>query len=263
MSLEADLYQLLSTDASIQTALNGVNNIYPGAIPKGRPDSPAIVIQVTGGQRFKASDGTNLLTMKQVQFDSYAVRYTDCLAVSEAIRLLVQDLSGSLATTNINGVIIEKDLDMEREPGDSGYVFRRLLEFHFWYTDGVGSVPFVASAPPVVGANAGYLENVPVSTTLPADGQALIFNAADGKWEPGSAGASASAPTHHNLVGLIDGNNKNFVLSPSFTRTVFMNFRSGMLLKNPDDYTRSGDNITFVIAPSAGPPSDNLDAYSF
>src|ERR1041384_3501016 len=137
--LETDIYALLSTDASIQAVLNAANNIYSGFIPKGFPVSPSIVLQVTHTERLKASDGTNALKMKRLQVDSRHVKAGEARQISDAIVALLEDFSGNLISTNVQGVIPGKDMDMGLEPSDSGSVFRRLTDFDIWHTEGGGT----------------------------------------------------------------------------------------------------------------------------
>jgi hypothetical protein len=135
MSLESDLYNLLSTDASISAVLNARPFVYSGAIPKGQPDSGAIVINVTRTDRLTGSDGPNRFTVKEARFDSYHTLYTQSVAMSNAVLALMLGLTGPLATTVISGVIPTRDLDFGREGGQNGYVFRRLLALEVQHTD--------------------------------------------------------------------------------------------------------------------------------
>lgn len=134
--LEIDLYTLLSTDASIAAATSTGRSpgVWLGAIPKGQPDSDAIVVQ-THVDRIKTASGTLALLSAKVQVDVYHPKYSACKKLANAVIALLQDLSGALTTTNVQGVIPDKDLDMNFEPGDSGYVFRRMLEFQFIFTN--------------------------------------------------------------------------------------------------------------------------------
>jgi hypothetical protein len=135
MAIETDLYSLLSTNADVLSALGGNNCVWLGAIPKGQPDSPAIVLQTILTDNYYGADGVNTLMMKRVQVDSYATRYTDAITVSKVVRDLLKNLTGPLSSTNIQAAFLRRDMDMPEEPGSSGYVFRRLLEIEFWHTE--------------------------------------------------------------------------------------------------------------------------------
>lgn len=137
--LETDLYQLISQDPGVLAAADNANSTYLGAIPKGQPDSPAVVIQVTHTDRVTGAEGPNALLMKRVQFDSYDASYPDCVALSNAVLAAVIKLRGvALASTQIQGTIPQRDMDMGQEPSDvstTGYTFRRLIEVDFFHTE--------------------------------------------------------------------------------------------------------------------------------
>src|SRR5690349_9225659 len=131
MALEDDLYTLLSTDASIAVAMMLPQpNVWRGAIPPGQPDSPALVFQtMPGGEYLAGAEGINALQMKRIQFDSYHVQANMALAISNAVLDLIKNMRQvSLANTQIQGVLINSDIDMPQEPGAGGYVQRRKLE---------------------------------------------------------------------------------------------------------------------------------------
>lgn len=134
MSLEIDLYSFLSRDSDL-LSLTGGNCIWLGAIPKGQPDSQAIVLQTVITDNIYGADGVNTLMMKRVQIDSYAARYSDAVATSNTIRDLLKNISGVLGKVNIQAALLRKDMDMPEEPGSTGYVFRRLLQIDFWHTE--------------------------------------------------------------------------------------------------------------------------------
>src|SRR6185437_13480374 len=96
------------------------------------------------------------------------------------------------------------------EAGDGGVVFRRMCDCDIFFTDLLGQTgtPFVPVAAPAPGSNAQYLEGIPIATGTPSDGQALIYNAAAGKWELGTPGGA----TIRSFTGAIDGVNTIFTL---------------------------------------------------
>jgi hypothetical protein len=255
MSLEDDLYTLLSIDASIAASMGvPLPNVYRDAIPKGMPDSPALVYQtMPGGEYLAGADGINALQMKRIQFDSYHVLPNIALRISNAVRDLIKNMRQvSLANTQIQGVLINKDHGMPQEPGDNGYVQRRLLEADFWHTDGAGSVPFSPIQAPVAGSNAAYLEGFPVATTPPTDGQGLVYDASIGKWKPGavSGGGAANFAEGEVPAGTINGTTGSDG-NPAFT-LVHAPLGTPILLKNGQGmtrgtaYTLSGSTITYL-----------------
>ena len=185
MSIEVDLYSLLSTNANVLSALGGNNYIWLGAIPKGQPDTPALVLQTVLTDNYYGADGVNTLMTKRVQFDSYAARYSDAVTISNTVRDLLKNITGSLGNTNIQAALLRRDMDMPEEPGNTGYVFRRLIEIEFWHTELTSPGPISPTLPaPPTGANAAFIQGVPVSTTAPTDGQSLVYVAAHADWEP-------------------------------------------------------------------------------
>jgi hypothetical protein len=135
MSLETDLYSLLSKDPTILSVLNGNDYVWLGAIPKGQPDSPAIVVQTVLTTRYYGADGVNTLMLKRVQFDSYASRYSDAVTISKTVRDLLKNFTGLLPTTTVQGALVGNEMDLPEEPGDTGNVFRRVLQVDFWHTE--------------------------------------------------------------------------------------------------------------------------------
>ncbi len=263
MPLETDLYTLLSTDASIAAAMGlplAAPNVWRGAIPPGSPDSPALVIQMIYSNYLTAAESVNALQMKRMQFDSYHAQYDSALTISNAVRDLIKNMRiVSLANTEVQGTIINKDMDLPEEPGSNGNVFRRLLEIDFWHTDGAGSVPFSPTNPPVAGSNAAFIEGVPVAATRPTDGQILVYSAAQGNYVP----ATPSTSGGRVLTLTATGDPHIFTLSGAPGATTFV-FRNGQYLKAPGDYSISGLNLTFVVAPVlSGPTPDTLDVITF
>lgn len=253
--LETDLYNLLSTDASIAGATGTPASIYLGAIPKGQPDSNAVVIQVTNTLRDKGYDVTSQLVNKRVQFDSYHVKYPLALQLSNAVLNLIKDMSGNLATVNVQGVIPDKDIDLGEEPGDTGYVFRRMLDFEILHSDltGQGGTPFVPIAAPVAGANAAYLEGIPIAAGTPTNGQTLVYSAADQRWELGTVqggGSSANFADDETPAGAINGTTGNdgnavFTWAHSPVSGSLLFTKNGQVMIAGVAYTLAGNVATF------------------
>jgi hypothetical protein len=136
--IETDLYQLLSENQTVLDALGDRNNVFLGMIPKDQPDTPAIVVRTPGASYLKSTpDGTLNMVGKKVQIDSYHAQYTKSITISNVVRDLLKDFIGPLSTTTVRSVVITQDMDMPYEQGPGGYVFRRMLEFHVWYVDGL------------------------------------------------------------------------------------------------------------------------------
>jgi hypothetical protein len=186
-SLEQDLYSFLSQNADVLSALGGKNTLWKSMIPKGKEtELPAVVMQTVYTDNPYTADGALNARKKRIQFDSYASDdATTAASVSDTIKNLLQNLTGSLGNTVVQASFVTTEMDMPDEPGAGGYVFRRLLRIDFMYYDLASPQPVSPTLPaPPTGANAGYIEGVPVSPTAPADGQALVYDAASGEWKP-------------------------------------------------------------------------------
>src|SRR5206468_8976918 len=113
------------------------NRIFRSLMPK-ETDLPAVVFYVAATTSVYSMQGASGLRAKRVAFDSYARKYSDAVAVSDAIRGLLQSFKGSLPDgTLVNGCIVQNDMDFPYEAGTSGYVHRRLLEVEIWHNDSV------------------------------------------------------------------------------------------------------------------------------
>src|SRR6185437_4303674 len=136
-SLEQDLYSFLSQNADVLTALGGRNTVWKSMIPKGKETQlPAIVMQTVYTDNPYTADGALNARKKRIQFDSYASDdATTAAAVSDTIKNLLQNLTGSLGNTFIQASFITAEMDMPDEPGAGGYVFRRLIRVDFLYYD--------------------------------------------------------------------------------------------------------------------------------
>lgn len=266
MSLEVDLYTLLSTDASMLAAMNARPNVWLGMIPKGEDDNLAVVIQTVIGQYETAEESINAWTKKRMQFDSYGEKYSETLFLSNTVRDLLKNLKGSLANTNVQGTIVMTDRDMPYEAGESGYVFRRLLEIDFVHTDGSGSIPYTPANPPAGGSNAAFLQNLPISQTVPTNGQALLYSSANNDWEPGTPGSGPGLnfADEETPSGTIDGVNGTFTLlhTPNPAASALL-VKNVSVLTQGIAYTISGNTITYLSGyiPQPASGSDPADTH--
>jgi hypothetical protein len=136
--LENDITKLLLTDSGVQAAMSNASNVYMGAIPKGQPDTPAVVLRVNFNETFNTAGGPVNLKRKRLQFDSYSKRYTDTVTISAAIRTLLASMSAAvtdLDSTTVYGILLQNEMDLPEEPGDSGYVLRRTFLADFFYAE--------------------------------------------------------------------------------------------------------------------------------
>jgi hypothetical protein len=195
-SIEQDLYAFVSTDADVLTALGGKNTLWKSAIPKGKETQlPAIVMQTVYTSNPYTADGALNSRTKRIQFDSYSSDPTTTAEVSDTIKNLLQNLSGSLGNTVVQASFVTTEMDMPDEPGAGGYVFRRLLRIEFHYYDLASPQPVSPTLPaPPTGANAAFIQGIPIdSIDTPQDGQALVYDAASGEWKPSAVSGSGGS----------------------------------------------------------------------
>jgi hypothetical protein len=195
-SLEQDIYSFLSQNADVLTALGGKNTLWKSAIPKGKETQlPAIVMQTVYTSNPYTADGALNARTKRIQFDSYSSDPTTTAEVSDTIKNLLQNLSGSLGNTVVQASFIPTEMDMQYEPGAGGYIFRRLIRAEFHYYDLASPQPVSPTLPaPPTGANAAFIQGIPIdSTDAPADGQALVYDATSGEWKPETVSGSGSS----------------------------------------------------------------------
>ncbi len=201
-SLEQDIYSLLSQNADVLTALGGRNTIWKSMIPKGKEtELPAIVMQTVYVDNPYTADGAFSTRKKRIQFDSYTSDdATTATEVSDTLKNVLQNLIGSLGSTVVQASFVTTEMDMPDEPGAGGYIFRRLIRVDFHYYDLATPQPVSPTLPaPPTGANAGYIEGIPVSPTAPADGQSLVYDAASGEWKPEAVSGPGGSITSLDL----------------------------------------------------------------
>jgi hypothetical protein len=199
MSFEQDLYSFLSQNADVLAALGGKNSLYKVMMPKGKP-LPAVVMQTIYFWPYYAAEGSLNAFKKRIQFDTYAEKATDVSTISDTFRHLLTNLSGSLGNNVVQASFVTRDMDMGFEQGpDDGYTFRRLIWVEFFYYEVTPALPVSPTLPaPPTGDNAAYFQGVPVSPTVPQDGQVLVYNAADQEYEPETvSGAGGSTDDGH------------------------------------------------------------------
>jgi hypothetical protein len=198
-SLEQDIYSLLSQNADVLAALGGKNTVWKNMIPKGKEtELPAIVMQTVYTSNPYTADGAFSTRNKRIQFDSYASDATTATELSDTVKNVLQNLIGSLGNTVVQASFITTEMDMPDEPGAGGYIFRRLIRVDFHYYDLATPQPVSPTLPaPPTGANAGYIEGIPVAPTAPTDGQVLAYDSTSGKYKPetvsGSGGGSITS----------------------------------------------------------------------
>jgi hypothetical protein len=136
MSIEVGLRNMLINDAGVSALIN--QRIWAGLAPLN-PTYPVVVFTVASTVDLYSAQGASGYRTKRMQFDSYAPKYNDALAVSEAIRAALQSFTGTVNDGNTDipvlSVITIADMDFPFEPGSADRIFRRMLEFEVTYTE--------------------------------------------------------------------------------------------------------------------------------
>jgi hypothetical protein len=87
------------------------------------------------GRSLVNSSGPNKFMRKRIQIDSYHEQYPQAIAISNTVRDVLKVLSGTLTSTTVQGTILGDDKDLPAESGESGYVFRHMLEVDVWFQE--------------------------------------------------------------------------------------------------------------------------------
>ena len=95
----------------------------------------------------------------------------------------------------------------------------------------------------------GRLSNVDITSSPPTNGQVLVFNSGNGRFEPGNQAGSPSFTTDKSNTG--DGSTTAFTVAASRTVDDVLVFVNGICLVPTDDYTISSTTLTFTVAPAA------------
>lgn len=94
----------------------------------------------------------------------------------------------------------------------------------------------------------GLLSNVDITSTAPTNGQVLVFNSGTGIFEPGDQAAAPSFTTQ-KYTG--DGSTSVFTINSGRDVDDILVFINGICLVPTDDYTISGTDLSFTLAPTA------------
>lgn len=269
--IESGLYKFLTQTSAITALLGSQASVYFSVLPK-QPTVPAVrFFRATSKNADETLDlptsDAQTITAR-FQFDTFggdnnspnpAVNksgYLAAAALSEAIRgqLLAQATEYLPDGTLLQDVRILDEFDSDYEEGGTGYLYKRVLDVLLVFVS-------TGSAPP---APAFYEGDGP-PTTLHNNGDLYydlstgnLYEQVAGDWTLVStiSGGGGSLTRYSNLAGTltVTGDPTVWTLSVPFTASAMV-FRNGELLSPIADYSTSGSQITFVIAPSSG---DNL-----
>jgi hypothetical protein len=200
MSLENDIYGFVSTNSSVIAVLGADpkpygdgNSVWKGFIPVGQPVDPSIVLTCIATKDYVGAEGVLNGHTKRIRIDSRSSSYTKAQAINDTVKNLLQNLTGTLGTTVVQGVIPILETDVGQEAVTGGYVFRRQWEAYWTYYELAVPAPASPTLPaPGNLDNAGFVQGVPVAPTTPTDGQVLVYDASLGEYIPQSVGSSGT-----------------------------------------------------------------------
>ena len=143
---EVGLIQFLKNNTGIAALVSG--RVFAGRIPKNADAAtyPCIVWTVASTMDNPIISGTSGFRMKRVQLDCYdrinrvnetGHSYVANVRVADAVRSAFQTfLHGTFPDgTKVDSCVIISDQDFPDEPGDSGQLFRRMIEVQIAYQE--------------------------------------------------------------------------------------------------------------------------------
>lgn len=137
---EVGLMQLLKNNSDITALVSG--RIFAGRIPKNATDStyPCVVWTIVSTTDDPIIQGSSGFRFKRVQIDTYGHTskggYMATTRVSDVIRRALTGFHGSFPDgTFVDSSVVITDQDFLAEPGVSGELFRRMLEFQIAYRE--------------------------------------------------------------------------------------------------------------------------------
>lgn len=135
--IESELMEKLKADTNVAALIGG--RIWGGRAPKTITDSsyPFVVWNVISTMDNYWSSGATNYRVKRIQLDAYSFKkYSICVQVADAVRKALEGFQGALSGgTKVHYCAVSSDLDIPFEPGASGDIYRRLLEFEIAYTE--------------------------------------------------------------------------------------------------------------------------------
>lgn len=129
--IDAGLVAHLKADANIAAYVG--TRVYHQILPQN-PTLPALVYSAVSEQRRMLLTTPDGLIGAQYSIDCFARTVADCKLLSEAVRLSLNGLTGSLGGVSIDHAQLQNRLDLTDFEGDK--VTRRiLLDFAIWYLE--------------------------------------------------------------------------------------------------------------------------------
>ena len=107
-------------------------------------------------------------------------------------------------------------------------------------------------APVLSTTSINALSDVDTATATPTNGQVLLWDSATSQWIPGAVSTTAVGPTGADISTVTfsgTGSTLNFTVGTGFSADTLIVFDNGVSQIPDVDYTYTGTDITFVVAP--------------
>lgn len=129
MIVEA-LRSFVLADAAIAALV--ADRVYPLTLPQG-VTLPAMTYQVVFGEHPVIHDGPQGLARARVQFDCWAERYSETVAIAGALRTVLNGYRGAMGA--IPDVVAKVAGELDGWEPDVR-AFRKTVDFQIWYVEG-------------------------------------------------------------------------------------------------------------------------------
>lgn len=139
MAIEQGLFQLVTSNAGVQTAVgvdaNGIARAFWVLAPQGTV-APFLVFSRVGTVDQYAMAGTTGLREGMFQISCYASSFLSSRTIAKTVRQLLENFKGTLPDTDatvVKAVFTDKDFDQKYEEGGSSFIFQAILQFKVWF----------------------------------------------------------------------------------------------------------------------------------
>lgn len=123
-----DIYELLHSVPTVEAIV--ADRIFP-SVQKGGV-YPSVVFTLVSTIRSQTYCGDTRLVRGSMQLDMYALKYSEMVTISDAVREAMLDFNGTVAGTRIRHCALTTEFDsVDSDPG----LFRRTQQWDVWYED--------------------------------------------------------------------------------------------------------------------------------
>ncbi len=139
MAIEQGLFQLITSDTAVKTAVgadaNGTTRAFWILARQGSAVPFLVLSRVATSDTYAMAGSVNFRD-GLFQVVTYASDYYTSRSISAVVRQLLENFTGALPDgTVVSSVMVQKDWDMPFEEGAKGFVYGAYLQFRVWYRD--------------------------------------------------------------------------------------------------------------------------------